>query len=213
MNQLHKSILLLLIVPIVLTAGEPQSNIVIFNKLADDIFNRFIAKTGIDSNVNVILQNSEPAADGDWFIEQLFISKLNKQHIDSIVVLPHKVEIDTIGQRHAVFIKYKIAELAVRYISHDSFWTRKPIDRRIDVNIRTRVTRLSDGLLIHGGFFPASYSDKINWQDISKIENPRLAFTTAPKPAYSGFKKYINPIFIMGVSGIIIYLFYSFRSN
>ena len=193
-------------------AAAKTDNYEIFNRLAGKVVQCTIDSSEITcNNTNVYMRNGDPTGANGWFIENWYIKSLQQMQCDSIATL---TELEPAINKNSILIDYKIIKLNVDYQSQDTFWKSKPVRRTIELKLWAKFSRLNNnGKVLWMGECAESYSDHVRRARIPDLQNKHIAFTQAPVPEFNGYSKVLEPTFVMGISGVIIYLFYSFRSK
>ncbi len=191
---------------------EEMDNYKIFNLLAENVVSETIDSSGILCHDKTIyVRNADPENANGWFIENWYIKSLQKMHCDSIATLNDS---GAGLNQNSIVIEYKIIKLNVNYLSNDTFWKSNPVQRKFILKLWTKFSRLkNNSKIIWMGECTDSYSDYVDRKTISELQNTHISFTLAPVPEFNGYKKVLEPVFIMGISGVIIYMFYAFRSK
>ena len=189
-----------------------MDNYKIFNRLAENVVNQAIDSSGIScQDKYIFLQNIDLKDKNGWFIENWYIKSLQKRECNSIAT-PNDSGVKT--DQNSIIIEYKIIELNVNYLSNDTFWKSNPVQRKFEIKLWSKFTRLNNnGQLIWMGECADTYSGYVDRDVIPELQNTHIPFTKAPVPQFNGYTKFLEPAFIMGISGVIIYMFYAFRSK
>lgn len=89
---------------------------------------------------------------------------------------------------------------------------RRGIRRSASMALRTSL-RMPDGRLATDEACTRSYSDRVDRREIARLENPNYPETSAPVPAASWRRRYVEPIIMAGATAVTVLLFFSLRSK
>jgi len=208
-NSIWLIILLCLITPFPLQGTV--DNYSVFIQLTEKIAQQIAHIEHLHQHHKILLKNADPHGENGWFVENNFIRIFNQSGYDSIALYQNSANVFTTPDS-VLIIEFKIIELKVNYSSENRFWKIGAVNRHIRVDLWLKAYNFNTGFIMWSNSLSETYTDKIDAKQTSELHHKHIAFTQSPIPV-SGYKKYVEPIFIMGLSGTIIYLFYSFRSN
>lgn len=189
-----------------------EDNLTIFTRLSQEIIGNVIHRTNLDSTNKIILKNTDPVDKNGWFIENSFIDFLKKSGFKSIAIYRGFSQSDTVfsSLKPTRIIEFKIKDLSVTYTKKDK---NKILERKLVIDLWLNIYKSSDGISYWTDTIRKEFTDTIKRVEIQALQNENITFTQASLPPMTGFMKVIEPIVIIGLSGTIIYLFYSFRSK
>ena len=211
-------IIFIIYFPIVIQGKDdiPDDNLTIFDRLTEQILDQALTNVDLEQYSKVLIKSTDPENKNNWYFENRLIKVLNKIDFNSITLYREEFYKDTITVNNStptLVFEFKIIHLDVKYLSENNFWKNKLIERHIKVGLWINIYGYSDGLVYWAGNIGKNHSDNIKADQITTLQNPNIIFTQAANPPLPGFKKFFEPIFIMGLTGLTIYLFYSFRSK
>lgn len=187
-----------------------KSNIVIFDSLLDELIEETLQPIKSKSQHNFFIK--KPVLNfKSLYVENQIIEVLKKIGIERIYIEGYADAVDSLIPN--ITIEYIIRNFDLNYSSPKSFWLSSPLKRNISMEIEFKIINEENGKIILFDRKSKSYSDEINRKIIDHIQNPDISFTIAELPPGGGFRRFLQPITFIGVTGAITYLFYSFRSK
>ena len=201
-----------------LQAGEqaPDKNLDILRSLTREIIVECVEDTGIDHDRWIYIQRLDSLSGTNWFVEGMLQDTFRELGYDSLA-LAHPVAkdayLDRLQTRDPVILRFRFVDLAVEYSAEKSFWRNPGIQRRVFAELRLSMHEYSSGSLLCAGTKRKIADDTVQRKYIEHIENDNIAFTKGTLPETSIIRRVIEPAFIIGLTGTVVYLFYSLRSN
>jgi len=93
------------------------------------------------------------------------------------------------------------------------FWQKKRFQRNLKANFFVEVFS-SNNKLLYSKQVKKEFEDILKKDEIGKVQNSDLKFTLGKiKEKGSFVNKFVEPVFLFAISGTVIYLFYSIRSQ
>ncbi|MBN2090057.1 hypothetical protein JW964_10595 [candidate division KSB1 bacterium] len=171
-----------------------------------------------NQNLPVQIINRDSSDSTGWFFEAILFEILQSLQIDSIQV-GHREQSDSL--RSQLFSGYQIdyqkIVLKINYKTPPkwTFWSQKTITREaiVKLYIKIQIITLQKTQLIWSGVLENNSIEEIPSQELKNIEYSHLDFTRAVVPNVSIYHNILEPLIIIGSTGWIIYLFFSFRSR
>jgi hypothetical protein len=201
-----------------LQAGEesPEKNLDILKSLTREIIIESIEDAGIDHDRWIYIQRLDSLSATNWFVEGMLQDTFRELGYDSLA-MAHPVAkhtyIDRLALRDPVILRFRTVDLAVEYNAERSFWGNADIQRKVYAELRLSMHEYSSGSLLCSGTRRKVADDTLRRGYIDNIENDNIAFTRGTLPETSIIRRVIEPVFIIGLTGTVVYLFYSLRSN
>jgi len=198
-----------------LKSEDYQSNFDWLQTLSEHIINDCFQSNLPDSTQKIVLQAIAPQDSQNWFLENMLVQNLRKYNIPLIVLNDEAVKTETTGNPTGLLLKYRILDLKIRYRAAKKwfFMPTKIIERQAQVIIFLQLENLMSKQLIWSGILTEKAQQEIPSNQIDEIEFPALSFTRAPVPSKSYFQQFFEPVITLGSTGLIVYLFYSYRSR
>ena len=190
-----------------------ENNLTIFDRLSEHIVQQAVNNVDLQQFRKIIIKNAQQGDENKWYVDYWFINVLDTIGHELYVLGFNVDSTVSIESCSTAVLEYKIKHLDIEYTSKNKFWNTSSIERRIAVELWIKCYKLSDGFIHWAGNIGKEYSDIIEMDHIHTLENRYIKFTKAAIPVAKGFTNFLEPILIMGLSGTIIYLFYSFRSK
>ena len=93
------------------------------------------------------------------------------------------------------------------------FWQKKRFQRNLKADFFVEVFSYTN-MLLYSKKFEKEFEDIVKKDEIAKVQSPDLEFTLGNIEEKRGLvNKVIEPVFLFAISGTVIYLFYSIRSQ
>lgn len=108
-----------------------------------------------------------------------------------------------------------IAEnVSIRYADPErpSFFSPVHYTRRVAVRLNVRITDGQNGRVRWSGPVEAQKSDTLSAKDLPFVEQGGAVFGHPDRPDAQSLRDWFEPAALIGVAGLIVYLFYSIRS-
>ncbi len=199
-------------------ASSVQTNFEVLRSLSRQKIEPCLKYNLTNQNLPVQIINQDATDSTGWFFEAILFEILQTLKIDSIQV-GHREQSDSLSSQ--LFSGYQIAyrqiALKINYQSPDkwTFGAPKTIIREATVKLYIKIelkTRLTTQI-IWSDILENNAMEEIPSQELKNIEYTHLDFTCAAVPNVSIYQHIIEPMIIIGATGWMIYLFYSFRSR
>ena len=112
-----------------------------------------------------------------------------------------------------LMMEYSGTECRVIYgeMFRDGFLGTKRLKRNVTVQWFSKITRESNGEVLFGKTFAQEYADTVNADDVANLEDNQFHSTHAEIPSDTFFDRIIEPVVIIGATGVIVYLFFHIR--
>lgn len=197
--------------------GQEVSNLKFLANLTDSLLEEVSKKILDDTTRPVKIRSLESNKDVTWFFVNQLIEVLKKND-HAVIYLNQGVNYQDLiqkdGSSFTVF-EFKVLSIGVEYVDHrgGGLFGSGEIKRKGNVALSLRIFNQPSGEILWSGDIEGTRFDWIPANEIDVVENPNIPFTQANYPSSLSTKKIIEPILITGVTGIIIFLFYSLRSR
>jgi hypothetical protein len=199
-------------------ASSFQTNFEVLKSLSRQNIEPCLKSNLTNQNIPVQIINLDTTDSTGWFFEAIIFEILQGLQIDSIQ-LGHREQSDSLSSQlfSGYQISYKKIELKLNYKSPEkwSFRYPKKINREAIVKLHIKILLITpqNTQLLWSGILENNLIDEIPSQELKNIEYSHLKFTQAAVPNVSIYNHILEPLIIIGSTGWIIYLFYSFRSR
>ncbi|OPZ81199.1 MAG: hypothetical protein BWY77_00750 [bacterium ADurb.Bin431] len=183
-------------------AQEPPTNLELFRRTMEQQLAGVEPQLALADSSLLCYGSSVPQAGWDWLFESVVFEKLGGKRALRL----RRVDAAAVERP---LLHYVPMDLNVRYEEARS-------GRRIlrTVSSRLHLKYLDErGELIFSRELIGSVSDTLARGQIAAVEDPALPFTIGKRPQPSRLKRMAEPVVMALITGGIIYLFYSFRSN
>lgn len=185
--------------------SEILSNLHIINMLIEQGLAQAFQKSGIDSidQLNVLVP--EPRTGNEWLIEQKLAGFLGSNQKLRFLT-PDRYMPESVAS--GWILEFKVIDINVSYQPDSKGIFARHIQVAWFIKLQT-----ASGVVLFLDNITKSYQDQIARNAVAVIENRNLAITQGHLPDSGTYTKYIEPIVVSIVSGLIIYLFFIMRSN
>ncbi|HTY11659.1 MAG TPA: hypothetical protein VMF88_11380 [Bacteroidota bacterium] len=114
----------------------------------------------------------------------------------------------------SVELRISGAQAAVHYGQSfsDGFFSARKCSRELSVSFRFSAIRAADGKVLLSATHARAFSDTVNVDEISKLQESSKQVASASLPERSAFERFIAPLIIAGAAGVAVYLFFTIRS-
>lgn len=186
-------------------ASPPKSNLEILKSLLERVAQEVVELSHLRPGDTVDFR-MQPAEDG-WIAQQAITSGLRTAGCQ-VFVRPDS------GRRSGYGFHLLSAALRVRYddMYHDGFLGTRKVTRSVSASVTCDVTRWETGELVYTGSHSLESADTVAADDIATLELPPAKATHAELPSESFLDRVLEPVVIIGATGISIYLFFHVRS-
>ncbi len=202
--------ILIFAIPLYGNDSAPIDNLAVLNRLTGEITHQAIDSAHFDVNATILIRTVGEDLTQGWYIENQILQQLLEMGCDTVLIYRNEVP----ERREAdIVFEFSIRHLGVEYKGEGSFWKTKSVIRNIVAELWMQIYDGKNGRVLWSGALRREFTDRIKPDQLKSLENPYLSFTSAPAPPPVHFKKIVEPTFIIGVTGTIVYLFYSLRSK
>ncbi len=198
MKKLTYILALLCVTPLMIRAEQP-TNLRVLEQMYFDICQDVIESRRL-ADSSYVIEKSATESQINWLIEKQFFLCLNESGIKHVYS-------GADDEKNAARISYQSVEQRIFYRP----LAGKNVERHIDVQMQVRFID-SNKTILKDEIFSNAFKDTLAAKEITKVENPKLAFTLGERNR-PFFKKIYEPILVSLLTGWIIYLFYSYRSQ
>jgi len=201
-------------IPSIYAVDSAANNLEVFKSLVEQSTDQLINNASLSLD-DILILDSQSDDRLSMFIDVWMMGQLKKNGFDSIYV---KSPANQAMKRHSnkskrsVVLTYSVVEFDLKYKGERTFWRNKSVGRYFSSDLLFNISN-SDGYAQWNGHIKKSYQDYVLPAVLKKLENENVDFTQSKLPPKPVFKKYIEPLFVIGVTGTVIYLFYALRSK
>ncbi|MCG8604006.1 hypothetical protein MJD09_03275, partial [bacterium] len=183
--------------------------------LTDSLIESKIRGIFSDSKGKIFIRALQPNKKLDWFFENRLVEVLQQQGAGAIYFDGGASESAPIADDNAVkVIEYRVIRLGIEYFEdpQKSMGLDK-LGRKGVVSFLFKVLEPASGKILLSEEVVGTKSDWYDWDDRARIEDPNVSFTKGMSYGKSGPSKSLQALVLTGVSGVIVFLFYSLRSR
>lgn len=199
------------------TKAQEISNLQLLVELADSLLNDVPKEAFIDSSKSVLIRSLQPNEEVDWFIENRIVEVLKRKNISTILLYQKYKSPKNKGEngRSITIIEYKVLALGIEYVDQKggALFGSGLIKRKGKIGLFLRFINQPLGEIVWNGEVEGTRFDWFTAKVQTSIENPNIPFTLGKYLLRTGKSKIYEPILITGVTGIIVFLFFSLRSR
>ena len=202
---MHKIVLLCLMVSVVGAQETRLSNLEQLQALGQQLLKDSLAiHPGKTDSAALILQANHEMSTKNWFVENMLVKWAREKGFEKIVRGDRETD------RTLVYrLEYQPIALKVRYLDHSESF----VNRHCSLAFYALLTDPGDAVLF-SGTLADSVVDRVPKDAVNELENAELEFTIGTRATTASWlSKSFEPFLVSSVTGIVIYLFYSFRSR
>lgn len=187
---------------------NPESNLkfleILLNTTLADLKNNEVLNENDSVFFKVVSADSSFSSIQESFIDNTALNKFNLNVYSSS---------EKFSMGKLVIIRW--IEWSINYKKiNRRFWQRQKFQRNLKADFFVEVLNRKDNKLLFCKNVKRDTKSIINRKEILKIQNPEYAFTRGQFVETKGvLKKWLEPIFLFAISGAVIYLFYSLRTQ
>ncbi|MBN1154029.1 hypothetical protein JXB12_03830 [candidate division KSB1 bacterium] len=210
--------LTLSLIPAPVQATDHQTydqNLTVFKTMVEGTVDQFVQEANLSKENKLIIDSQGNNDRRAMFIDVWMTGRLRDSGFDSIYVRSDYATVvttDSTKTTDFVVIKYNVVEFFVTYNGTRSFWREKPVTRSFISNLMFHISD-EHGYAKWSGTIKKDQTDIVPYSQLSKLETESIDFTRSTLPSKSIFSSYVEPLFVIGVTGTVIYLFYALRSK
>lgn len=197
--------------------AEYQTNFQILEQLSAEVLDEQIKPIFESEKTPVWLFALSPKDSNNWFIENVLIQTLQKWEVDSIRLgnFIQKESEQFSADKKRLKISYRINDLKIEYVSGRGLGlqSEKMIKRMARIGYYFQIVDLQTRTVVWSGNLQKTAVDDISVETIPELEMNQVGFTRAGYHAKNFYTKFVEPLVMIGTTGVIVYLFYAFRSR
>lgn len=186
----------------------------VLKTLVEETVDQVLRVSNLSQDTKVILQSFDDqrtAAFIDvWMADRFRVSGFDSLYVRSKYM--RDLSQDTTKFTNSVVINYRVIRFGVDYKGQASFWRDRLITRRVFSDLMVTMFN-TNGYIRWSGNVVKDRTDSVPYSFLKTLENENVDFTQSTQPSGSFFKKYLEPLFVLGVTGTVVYLFYALRSK
>ncbi|HPG38034.1 MAG TPA: hypothetical protein PLP19_06480 [bacterium] len=186
---------------------QPPSNLQVFQNLFRAGFMETLLVGEKPDSSELYFINSGTNRDLNWLVNEQFFSAAQSSGFENIYQVIAPVGLNN-GKNY--FTEFRPLEQKIEYVAAPGL-SRDRCLRTATINMFVQVTA-PDQQVIFSGSRQMTGVDTILVRQIDKLENPEFLFTIGAK-SKSFISGLVEPVLVMVITGIVIYIFYSFRSK
>lgn len=200
-------VFLLSLLTLLSPAEKYGDNLSFLEELTNKLLRKWVLEQNLPRDQLILLKRISPQSIEDWFLENRFLCVLKEQNY-------HRVRLGS-QSPEGIVIEFKIIKLGIDYprIIRSGLWGNREVERRGEVKVALKLYRAGQGEVMWAGVIGGSEGDRVPLNMVKNLENKGFSFTQAPLPCGGGFSRILEPAVVLGVTGVVIYLFFSIRSK
>lgn len=158
----------------------------------------------------VRIQSLQPDEEAGWFFAEGLENVLRDLGAESIYL----DGVGPAGQESSLLIDFKILRVGIRYLETPEIGNDDELRERMGhVALFLRISEQPSGKLLWSGEVSRDSSDTIRLAQLKVLENANIPFTVGQGTKNGDGSNLLEPVLITGITGTIIFLFYSLRSR
>ena len=187
--------------------AQTLDNLQVLSNLTGHLIQQQLIPWIPEGEKNIVIKNLGAKNKSGWLLEsQLTDSLKAKKNI-----FLYNDELKGKEPGNYLLIEFKSLNLKVRY--HSVKELPEKFSRKISVAFFARVIQMPEGRVLWNDQINGDATDEIKRKDVVSVENRNIPFTSGQIIEQPQKKSIIQPVLVAGVSGVVIYLFYSLRSR
>ncbi|RMF65587.1 MAG: hypothetical protein D6743_07770 [Calditrichaeota bacterium] len=193
-------------------AAQRVTNLEFLTGLTDSLLDQATQVLDSVEVRTVVIRALDPQNDANWFFEDR-LSAVAKAHGSPAIYLGAPGSEERFWpDSSAVIIEFEPLKLDVVYEQSDGV-ARAGYGKRIgNVGLFLRLVNGGTGRLLASDTIEARKSDWVAEQELDEIKSDKISFSKS-EGGKKPLGKIVQPLLISGVTGILVYLFYSLRSR
>ncbi|MFQ5865028.1 MAG: hypothetical protein ACE5IW_07355 [bacterium] len=197
--------------------AQELTNLQFLTELTDSLLEDVSKRIIKDSSKSILIKSLQPNAEVDWFIDNRIVEGLKRNNISKIYL--YQDNKGTIAKeqdrRTAAVIEYKVLNLGIEYVERKGggLFGTDLAKRKGKVALSLRIINHPTAEILWSEDVEGIRFDWVEAKSITSLENENVSFTQGTFEIRSGKSKIFEPVLITGVTGIIIFLFFSLRSR
>lgn len=191
--------------------AQPLSNLAFLSSLSDSVVGGIFSSVLAEPEpVHIRSIEEHPA---DWFLQNTIVETLKKADFSDIYV--NQSSNDHHSENPFFLCEFKLLHLGIRYLHvyQDGKLRQQQLRRVGEIDTFFQISEQPAGRIVWNGKIRGARSDTVSVDEVEALENRNILFTIGEKPEKTGGTNFLEPAVITGVTGIIIFLFYSIRSR
>ena len=193
--------------PLSAEGNESSTNLEIFKNLYYKGFSNAFQKIIVLDSLPLYFNNLNKNITIDWLIEEQFVKSAHDVGFITLIQSDGstgpKEEKKIVAEYHSVLNNVHYSAMSIL--------SENKQNRQVNIEFYFRILD-SDHRILLADDIKETYSDTINVNNIKHIENNNLPFTIGNR-SKSLVSKLLEPLLVTLITGSVIYIFYSFRSN
>lgn len=198
------------------SVAQTKSNLDIFSDLIDSVLTEILPEIPKEPSTTLFIKNLDANSNISWFIENRIVHILKSLGFHDEIYVGDP-DFSNRDGKTTLRLDYKVLDLKVKYMKREDGGFlgsgSNQINRQITVGLLVRVVKVPEDALILSEERWKNYNDWINEDQISTVENSNLPFTSGEFKYNKNSKNLLEPLLVTGVTGIIVFLFFSLRSR
>ena len=199
-----------------IAANGQTTNVVLLEHVADSLIATVLEANAEVLNGAVCITNAGPRHDADWLFEQRIIAGLQHNAVMAVYVHNDPDGCDTMNSDSLdlhVF-EYHIGKLQILYEpSKPVSDIANPVRRTVMLMMNFRILGEPEGRVLWSGTLEKHLVDTVDQETIPSLEDEHMRFTQGSYVQADKEAGILQPILVATVTGVVVYLFYAFRSR
>jgi hypothetical protein len=199
-----------------MTRAAQTTNLELLGELTDSLLIDISRAVIPDDYEQGLIKSLNHEHDADWFLESRLLRFLRNIGFDSLYVGDDKpdVSFDSTGSKKLLLWQYKIVDIGIDYTPRRSEGAGNERYNRIArIELFSLITQQPSGKVLWNGMAEKVFEDVLPVNSLEEVENDNLIFTKGQTLQTVDSGNLMKPVFIVAITGVVVYLFYAFRSR
>ena len=181
--------------------AAPLPTIEILEELAVDVGRELSGSLPADTAVVIVL-DIQPE-ENVWFVEAGMTEGLAPRHV-----------VREPGTHAALTVAVGIRSMGVAYenVRRDGLFGGRQVTRTVFMEVALSVSDRTTGEVVHRSNVTRSREDDVPVDDLARLEEPGLPWTTSRVPAEGFFSSVLEPVITIGAIAVAVILLFTVRS-
>lgn len=189
--------------------NEPKSNLKHLKNILESTINELVKEGVLNEQDSLVVQ---------VISNDTAFSSIQKSFINNIFINKHNISVFSISENNSLsgkLVIFRWVDWIIKYekIKHH-FWQKQKFQRNLKADFFVEVLNRKDNKILFSKNVKKDEINSIKSSDLEKIQNPKYGFTMGQIIKKDGLlKRWLEPVFLFAISGTVVYLFYSIRSQ
>jgi hypothetical protein len=186
---------------------EVRTNLSLLSYTIAEVADQTVSELSLRSFSKIFVHETEKSDNLTYFIENRFYQELAEKNF--------KVFIQNKPVDEGLSIYLLITKATVKYekVYRKKLFSSKWVHRKAEVSILLKAIDESNNKIYWIGDITSEKKDDIPYNKLDFVEQGENILRKPDRSIEKGVKKWVEPFLVMGVLGVVVYLFYSVRSK